>query len=481
MKIMDVTLPKEQSRTAYCVLVLFALIIYLVEANLASSSSIFFYALAGVAFIKFYFEKGDNAVTVNVFLITFASYIGYALCFRYVYQQGNLAEMLSSSHSNIWDDQIKFYLNAKYLEDHSVHEIVRLSYRTLWFSESPLFAVLLGLIGKAGNWLDESNYTFFLFHVTFLSSFIPVFIYKIARFYFSRKLAYKVAIVYTFFSFSLFFSGRLLRDPHIALVFIWAMYLICNPKRNIKAFIQLLLLVVVCYNLRVEHGYFMVSFIMLYCLLWGKKLFKDTRLVAMIMSFTFLLSFSIFSPRDLGVDKVVDTGADTYTRYEKSSLEGASIDSFGKDLMRLPVPVNYVATGAFGQLQPFPLWVSLGVKGNRTNWIWFPQAVAGAFWFLCWCFIIKGRAQGTQLIKIVPVEMLYLSLLSILLILLTSANIGVRRVYCVYPPIYFLAIFSYLKMTRVHRVALVQFGFVVLVILHLVYSLMKIMQGKSPI
>ncbi|GEM_PF-4860966 len=481
MKLFDVKYLDSFSAHARILLLFCAIWCYCSEALISPVFAILVYIFFGMAFIKFYYRDKNDHDSEKLFLVVFSLYIFYALCFRYFYQASNLHQMLGSSYG-VWDDQVKSYLNARYLSQLPFFKMVKQCFSLSLFGEYPLYCVLLGCLGKIASGIDSCNYTFLLFHVTFLSSLIPVFLYKICLFYFKRETAYKVTMFYAIFSFTLFFSARLLRDEHIAFIYIWAMYLICNSKKDVLKLVQLGGLAVICYYFRVEHGYFMLVFIGIFLQLWLRQFFRNSRVVVIVLSIVTCLLFTFYQPRQLGVDRVINTGVKSYTNYESKSLDYASVDSFGKELMRLPKPLNYFVTGAWGQIQPFPFWVHLGVKDKaRNNWIWFPKAIAGIFWFFAWGYILKGVVKKPFLIKSMPPSLIYLCMTTLLLILLTTAEFSTRRIYCAYPPLYLLAVFSYLRMSATERRSWLFLLIVLLVSLHVLYSFMKIMQGNSPI
>ena len=468
-------------RVAIIGLLVVCCVCYLTDHLVSQFLAPLIYVLLGITFLKIYFRRSKPDKTAPMFLIIFVVYSLYAVCFYYFYQRGNLREMMYVIHQEIWDDQVRNFLIADYLSDFSFKEIVSFSFKFDAYREFPLFVMILGFLGKVVASIDSCNYLAVLLHVSLVSALIPVFLYKISRFYFSGQLAYKISMIYAIFSFPLFFAARLLRDQHIALLYIIAIYLICNPQKDKWKFMQISLLTVVCYYFRVEHGYFMVLLIGLYVQAWFKNFFNDTKLMFLAMAVLTAVLFLFFEPKQTGVAEVIDIAERSYTGYEERSLTHAGKDSFGKDLMKLPVPLNYVATATFGQIQPFPFWVRLGLKTTRTSWIWFPLAVAGVYWFFVWGTIIRGLFTGLLTHEKIPPELLHLAGATILLIFLTTAEINTRRMFCMYPPLFLLAVFSYLRMGLVERKGLVSLLTIVLVTLHIAYSLMKLMQGGSPI
>lgn len=474
---------KSQSSAKVFIFVLFVLSIFsymhdfLVSQFIAPLS----YALIGFVFLKVYFREGGATKPVQMFSVIFCIYTLYTILFYHFYQFDNLNYMLNNNYNNIWDDQVRNFLIADFLSGFSLREIHSITFSYFGYSELPLFAFLLGILGKAMSLLDSCNYLSLVLHVTLISALIPVFLYKISLHYFDEKLSYKIAMIYAIFSFPLFFAARLLRDQHIAFIYIWAIYLICKPERSLGKFIQVIVLAVICYFFRVEHGYFMILLVGIYLQLWLKKFLRDTRIVMLTMGTITFSTLIFLEPEQTGVGEVLDVAETSYSRYEERSIDKAGKDSFGKELMKLPVPLNYVTTGAFGQIQPFPLWVNLGFSNNRTNWSWFPEAIAGVFWFLVWGVLLRGIFTGKLAMRKLPDELLLLSISSVLLILLTTAEINTRRMYCMYPPLYLLGVFSYLKMSVNERRGLVSLLVIIFITLHVAYSIMKIMQGGSPI
>jgi hypothetical protein len=140
-----------------------------------------------------------------------------------------------------------------------------------------------------------------------------------------------------------------------------------------------------------------------------------------------------------GLDTIYQMAFSTIKGSRERAVERAGQGSLGLQLMRLPVPINYIGVTAFGQIGPFPFWVVFrdGLSAVK-NLFYLPEAIAGFFWFSVWMRIVRYPKRAMEFYReykyIVLTVMLYL-------VVVSAAQPGARRLMAVYPVIFMAYIY----------------------------------------
>src|SRR5699024_10857458 len=176
------------------------------------------------------------------------------------------------------------------------------------------------------------------------------------------------------------------------------------------------------YYIRMENGLFFLAFIgiWLYKSESRNKMLLAAGSVTAIAGVVFALG---------GIDTIYQMAFSTIERYSERGIERAGQGSLGVQLMRLPVPINYIGATAFGQIGPFPFWVVFreGLAAVK-NIFYLPEAIAGLFWFSIWMRIIRRPKQAMEFYR----QYKYLVLTVILyLVVVSIAQPGARRLMAV--------------------------------------------------
>ena len=300
-----------------------------------------------------------------------------------------------------------------------------------------------GLVATLANLYGENTILIQKISVVFVSSLIPMVMYGISRLYFSEKVSIMVALIYGLFSFLPYLSGILLRDVHIALMFILTMYIILQKFSLLNLFI-LFFVMFESYFLRPQTGLFMMGFLSIYLFIFIKKVITNQYMEF----FVYFIFISIFI-----VIIVNSSLMDMFTKISDSSAQRgvvhASSGSLGAKMSKLPLGLNVVAQFSFSQIQPFPpAWI---FKGSNRGFFELWYLVAAISWFFGWGFLIYGLIVK-KILKNKDLKLKFIFYLSIIyLVLIAMIEFNQRRQMAVYPILYLLMVFSYMEMTISER------------------------------
>ncbi|MCH5598728.1 hypothetical protein [Niabella ginsengisoli] len=151
--------------------------------------------------------------------------------------------------------------------------------------------------------------------------------------------------------------------------------------------------------------------------------------------------FVIFFTSSL-LNSLVET-TETYEGLRNKS----SAESTARAFARLPVGIKQVALAVNSQIAPaVPIWRNwsgdiskinnyggFNLRGYYTPWR-FMEGVGAIFNIFMWSFIIAGfRRKNIRSRIFQHKEVIYLFFVALLLLLLATSDINVRRIFCVYP------------------------------------------------
>ena len=391
----------------------------------------------GVLFIFIVHSSREYRNAIYIFLLFYLIYFSYSSLVHY--------GLLSFYDvPNIVPDEHYFYRtsNEAYLKIQDGYSFLEMAEMRM-YKDTIGVIYFNGLIATLANLYGENTVLIQKMGVVFVASLIPMVMYGISRLYFSEKISVNVALIYGLFSFLPYLSGILLRDVHIALMFILTMYIILQKFSILNLFL-LFLVVLESYFLRPQTGIFMMGFVSIY-------LFVLIRTVILNKYIEFFIYFIFITISTLVI--INSSLMDMFTQISDSSAErGASAvssGSLGSKISKLPFGLNIVAQFGFSQIQPFPpAWIFRGLNRGYFE-LWY--LVAGISWFVGWGFLIYGLISKNfftnQSLKIKL--MFFLSI--IYLILITMIEFNQRRQMAVYPILYLLMVFSYMEMTISQR------------------------------
>ena len=351
-----------------------------------------------------------------------------------------------------YPDQMGFFEQAVYLASyHSVSDVIRAA------SVYVEYNVAYGLFGIIGYYdrLITGNVNFLpqLFSVVYITSLIPVFLYHILKLY-VPNLALKGSLYYGILTPVMAYSGYLLRDMHMALLFMIILFWMVRKVTFLRVMGILVILPIIA-NLRLANSLLVLALLMIY--IFSGKTSKFVRILFIIVGIVMLFYLS---------NQIIETVTATQSRlemYEEFTTEQSEAsDGLGKQINRFP-PIIKEAAIIFIGLTNFPFWGKLPVNIDLAQFIMFSYStITNIGWF----FIIIGVIYFIKPIYIKISKMpnkifLFLILLFALYILMNINNMNLRRIVYVFPFVYipFLIVYQDLSNKQKKKYKQITFSF----------------------
>lgn len=357
-------------------------------------------------------------------------------------------------------DQLFFYKSAIDSAQYSFSDIFKACFFNPKYGDLPLSIVWFAYIAKIGQILDVGNILLFeKLNVAFIGSLISVFIYKIVLFKVNDSYRlYRQILWFALLSPILILSSQLLRDIHICFLYTVMLYFAIKPICKYR-YLFLLLLAVIIFFFRVENGLFSVAIIMI-------PLYQTYKEGRFYVKFILILSLLVFII--LASSIILGEMIGTINKYNERSILAASGDSLGVKLNNLPFPLGNIVKTIFGQLLPFPFWVSMS-KDEPYAYLHFVELLFPMYWIailLNICLNIK------RIVKEINCETIMIFISFVYLILCTSGEINTRRFLAVYPIIFCAYIFVINKL-NLSFYKYIYYSIFLILGLHAIYIVLK--------
>ncbi len=426
------------------VTILFTIIMSIVcaylDKNVAIFSLSFVFMAIGATFLSIINRVENIRNSVAIFLIFFLIYLFYTTLIHF-----GLIEVYSTPYPFVESDEGLFYDGASDLANK-----IRLGYK---FSDIVKLRDYLDLPGSIyfnayiailANLFGEHTIFTQKIAVTLISALIPAMMYSISRLYLTDKISIVVAIVYGIFSFVPYLSSLLLRDVHIALMYIITFYIILDRLSLINLVI-LFCISIASYYFREQTGIFMVGFTAIYFFNFINFTIKNNYIKLCI----YLTLLGLLVLLVLNNQYIMDTFNQTFNSSAEHSAEQASSGSMGAKIAKLPFGLNVVALFSFSQIQPFPPELIFLSKKGMFH---FMYLLAGISWYFGWGFLVYGFFKNRLFLKRVDLKLSLMFLFAIVYLgLIAVVEFNQRRQVAVYPIVYLFMVFSYLDMTITQR------------------------------
>ena len=408
------------------------------DNNIAIVALILLFTFFGTLISYIINTEGDIKNSIYLFLLFFGIYLSYNLLIHVGLINMYGVEYIKSDGEWFYGTSNDVYNRLK--SGYTFFEVADIQE----YGDTAGAVYLYGLISFFANIYGENTVLVQKIGVLFIASLIPMVMYGISRLYLSEKIAFNVAIIYGLFSFIPFLSSTLLRDLHIALMFILTMYIILQ-KWSVLRFFILIFISFYSYYLREQTGIFMIGFTSIYFFTFihtalTNKYTKMFIYLAMVAIVTILILNSGF---------LMDMFNQISEGSSSRSIASASSGSMGAKIAKLPFGLNVVALLGFGQIQPFP--PSLIFEGSHKGVLELSFLIAGIAWFFGWGFLIYGVLKE-KILQTLDLKILLMFIFSILYIVLISViEFSQRRQMAVYPILFLVMVFSYLNMSITAR------------------------------
>jgi len=433
------------------------------DKNVAIFSMSFTFIIIGIVFLSIINRLENIRNAVDIFLIFFLFYLAYTTLIHF-----GLIEVYNTPYAFVESDEGLFYQGAE-----DIANKIKLGYSFSDISKLRDYLDLPGsmyfnaYIAKLAHLFGEHTFFTQKVAVTLISALIPAMMYSISRLYLSERTSIIVAIVYGVFSFVPYLSSLLLRDIHIALMYIITIYIILDRLSLINLII-LFGISIASFYFREQTGIFMVGFTAIYFFNFINFTVPNNY-VKLLIYLTLLGGLTLFVLND---SYIMDTFNQTFNSSAEHSAEQSSSGSMGAKIAKLPFGLNVVALFGFSQIQPFPPSLIFISKKGMFH---FMYLLAGISWYFGWGFLIYGFLRNRVFLKRLDLKLSLMFLFAVVyLALVAVVEFNQRRQMAVYPIVYLLMVFSYLDMSITQRTIIWVRMLLFFLILVLTFNYMKL-------
>lgn len=412
--------------------------------------------IATIGLLSYANKKAQERIdSLTIFLVTLtaglllvlANYVGY----------------VRNGEPFLYPDQMHFYEQAQIVASQS-SILSCILYVSQNYIEYNFVYGLNGLLGYMDRLVSGGvHFLPLLFSVAYLTALIPVFLYHTLKLYVPNKTALRGSLYFGLATPIMAYSGFLLRDIHLSLVFsivlFWIVRDISTPRIS-----GILLMFPIVAGLRVVNIFLLIAMLVIY--IFAGKTSKTIRffcIVSIVVGGLFYAS------------KISTTLLSTQSRlehYEDFTTESVnSTEGLGKKLYSLPPVIKETAIALNGLIS-FPFWgkISSGLEAQEvvmnayntiTNIGWF-FILAGLLYFIKPLCVLLGAKKNRLL--------LYLFILSLLYVTSNVSNMTTRRIMYVYPFMILPFMIVYQHLAKEKRKKHVTFTTSLILLLTLAYT-----------
>lgn len=299
-----------------------------------------------------------------------------------------------------------------------------------YWAYSCTWGVLINRIG-ATMYFGLQTSTLFVF------GFVGVIMYKLfSQYGFNEKKSFNHTLVVFLLSIIFFYSSQILRDIHVLLTYLIAIYLSGRPKFSVITFFWLIFVIFISCGIRIETGLFLMITIPIYLLLSVQE--KRHRFYAIVGSVVVLIVGLMLVIRNMDdFQFVVNANAEAYVEGVE---EGSGMIAM---FQRIPILGDFISI-IYNLSLPMPCWSrldptkNLQYGGNVSNIMNFTR-ISAVFlnvmmyvYVICWLFSNRLRiATSSKLTKALKYQLCA----GLIFLYLQSAVISQRRLmgyYCIF-------------------------------------------------
>ena len=427
----------------------FAIVICITIGALQYSSVLLYYFLSIVATLMFFAFRNKNIVeltdTITIFLATL--FFGLILALMV-----NL-DFIQNGKPYSYSDQMTFFEEAIYLaSNNSILGVINAA--SVNYLEYNVAYGLFGILGYFDRLITGSvNFLPLLFSVAYVTALIPVFLYHILKLY-VPNLALKGSLYYGLLTPVMAYSGYLLRDIHITLLFMIILFWIVK-KVTIPRILGILAILLIISNLRLSNS--LLVFVLLAVYIFSGKTYKFTRISFIILGIGAIFYFTN------EINQTITSTKDRLELYEKYTMDQAEAsDGLGKQIYRFPPIIKETAIIFIG-LTSFPFWGKPSINNIPQLIMVLYSTITNIGWFFVIigvCYFIKQIYF--QVRNLHNKMLLYLIIIFVLYLIMNVNNMSLRRIICVFPFVYipFLMIYQNLttKQKKTYKLVTLSFG-----------------------
>jgi hypothetical protein len=430
-------------------------------------SILFIWALFGYIGIKLSrrLDKTERVKLVELFIFSFCFYTVYMLITNYILVKNPTSDFFYAI------DSTKFWKNAKAADniDDIFNQFKRSATGWGGSQEYRLFNFMCLVLAYIASFIGENHIVIQKLQGVFLGALSIPYIFLILKKFTDSNYSYKCTLFFSVFSLVSTFAVVFSRDITVYFIYTLATYLFIFREKEIRNLIFLIILVPITYFIRFEHGIFLCSYVAAYLYMIRERNKK------VIIPIIFLIPVAIY----LAVP-FASVVLSTYSNYSDKTQEAAGeTDSLAAAFGKLPFGIKQIFLGFLSQTAPIPFWRNLVYSGTDVSsvparshtYLRFMESLSGTAWIYVWGIIIINTTKS--IFWSISKELKLLLAISIVLILATTADIQVRRVFCVYPSIFIFSMVVFYQRTLSRRkVSLIRITSFI-IILYSVYIVLK--------
>lgn len=400
---------------------------------------------------------------ISVFAIPFCAYTIFTLLTVYIFVQNPLNDYFLAS------DSLLYWRNLGNV--HTLKDVLDQYNSNLgphWgnINKYRFFNLISLLLAYLSNLIDKNDIIVQTFQGVFLGALSNSYLYQMLKQYTNNRFAYKASLLFGLLCFVFTFSSVYTRDIHIYFLYTLAGYLVINYKRVKYVILKLSILCIITFFFRFESGIFMLLFLMLYLYLKSQKNKAIILVIAAVIPICAFLTIS-----------VLKTASDTLDYYsslqEGQAGQAADKASLARTFSNLPIGLKQVALAIISQTDPVPFYRYTKAPPGTDDMLAksfsmyrLPQGVSGLFWVMVWSILLYTLFWTEFKLKKLPREVFVMFIISVLFILITTADINVRRTICVYPFIYLVSMYAYFRLPHRKKLNSIRFGIIILALLY---------------
>ncbi len=440
------------------ILSLFSLIIITFEGTLAPIF-LFIQMLAMGSVLIISFSDDELFTKLKIFIFFFSFYLFYIMLHDYILISLSLHRIpfdyLDEATFYYYSDLALPYISGK------KNFIDLFSFASYPMNDLPVHVMFSALISYYSNLIDGSNSIIIQKLLSpFLGGIFSVVLYSTLKYQFKNRIfVLNATFAYGLLSAVFMYSTLLLRDIDVTLTYMIFIYLFLQ-KNSFINFLFLFFIAFITVYLRVESGMVLFGLTLLYSYLYVINLqsrsIKFIFSIILILLFTFILF--LMANKILGIYIGLNEG------NTAKSVAEASSTSIGVLLNKFPFPLNYVVKMLFGQLQPFPFFMSI----DRPA-----EAISGIFWPFIFIMMIYA-VMKKDIRVLIDTKVKYLLVVAIAILFLMSSEPMARRMMSVYPIIYMTSLYVFLIIPKNNIKKILYYYILGIVSLNTFYYLIKL-------
>jgi hypothetical protein len=424
----------------------FSIIGFVLLAEIANISTSFLYLtflLFGIGVVALAFRSEERRLAIKIYHLLFIAGMIYALMCKVYMDYHNYDHLLVVDSIEVFIPMTEYYLKSGDFFD-TIFDIWS-EYRFLTRQMPGYYSVLM-FFGKLAEVFETDLHLTFQLSTLFFSPFIGIVIFKLFKKNgFDEKESYRNSLIISICSILFFYSSLILRDSHIALLYLFAIYLTFKKEFSFFNLSGIFLISFLTTTFRVESGIFLFILIPLYLFLSLK--FSRKKVFVLFVSVLVFIGLMVFgNEKQEEVESVYERNVEIYIEIDKGEGVIGSLSS-------IPVAGDLFAI-IYNFVLPLPFWSRWSSKAEFRNEVYnimqFPQSISAMFhWFVLFHIFIwlafKDIRKRTY--EYVSRTLFYNLIVGIIFFYLQATVVAQRRLMGYYVMFYILFFIIYKVLT----------------------------------